>query len=163
MWQCDDTSHLIKACHRLVSSHASGFVRRSRRGSDELHPRKEAEHREAGLHEAKVVADFDELYQVGCEVVLEVRDRYDPTKGSFQSFAYLCVRGAMIDTLTKKRQHLEVECHTQDESIGTLLRAALRETLEGESDDSAFLDRLHVLLQRTSLEEWRDIVERADF
>jgi hypothetical protein len=54
---------------------ARGFARQSRIGSDELHPRKETSSREEGLHEVKEVADLDELYQVGCEAVLAVRDR----------------------------------------------------------------------------------------
>jgi DNA-directed RNA polymerase specialized sigma subunit len=87
-WQSNDPNRLVKACHRMIDSIARGFTRKSKRGSDELHPSKEAEFREAGLHEAKQVADFDELYQVGCEAILKIRGRYDPKIASFQAFAY---------------------------------------------------------------------------
>jgi RNA polymerase sigma factor (sigma-70 family) len=141
----------------MIASLAHGFARRSRHSLDELHPRKEAELKEAGLHEAKQVADFDDLYQVGCEAVLEVRDRYDPAKGSFQAFAYLRVRGAMIDKLAEKQTRREEQHQAQDESAGVLLNAALRE------DDRAFFDRLYALWRETSLDKWRDIIEGASF
>ena len=84
-WQSGDSNRLLKACDRMIRSHARGFARRSRRGSDELHPKKEA-----GLYEAKVVADFDELYQVGCEAVGLNVQRDDGHRLCEKGFASAC-------------------------------------------------------------------------
>jgi hypothetical protein len=55
-WQSGDLTGLVKACDRVITSFARGFARSSRLGSDELHPRQEAESKDAGLHEARQVA-----------------------------------------------------------------------------------------------------------
>jgi hypothetical protein len=84
-WACesDDPNRLVRACDRMITSLARRLAWSSRLGSDELHPSNEAEPKQAGLYKATAVANFDELYQVGCEAALSVRGRYDPTKGSF--------------------------------------------------------------------------------
>jgi Sigma-70 region 2 len=141
---------------------ARAFARRSRRGSDELHPVAEAEFAEAGLYEDRGVADFDELCQVGREAVLEIRDRYNPERGPFQTFAYLRVRGAMVDSLRAQQPHPEEEHDSGGVSLATALGVAVRRIQSGEQVDSGFFEALYDALRDTTPEGWRDIMQEAD-
>ena len=161
-WQSDDANRLVKACDPMIVSLARNFARSSKRGSDELHPVVEAEFVEARLHEDKGVADFDELCQVGREAALEIRDRYDPDRGPFQTFAYLRVRGAMVDSLRAQQPHLEEEHDGGGVSLATALGVVVRQIQSGEQDDSGFFEALHEALRTTTPEGWRDIMQEAD-
>src|SRR3954447_8078993 len=115
-WGKRDETALLKACEPLISSLANSIAQDSRRNkSDKLrrpsqHSRFEAGlRREAGvaeedLREAKEVIDFDDLFSVGCEALLDAATRYNPKKGkSPQVFAYKRIRGAMRDLRDEKQ------------------------------------------------------------
>jgi hypothetical protein len=91
-WKHSDWNRLIKVCAPEIRKLARGLAVASRRGrSDELrqlsqHDRfnedrkKEAALTQDGLREAREVAEFDDLYQAGCEAVLDTKQRYDPER-----------------------------------------------------------------------------------
>jgi DNA-directed RNA polymerase specialized sigma subunit len=120
-WERGDQNGLIKAYEPDVRKLAERFGQDSRRNkSDELrlHSQdaryeegrlREAASAEDGLRKIIEVADPDELYQVGCEALLDAADRCDPKRGVPPlGFAYKRIRGVMLDLLAKRRK-LETE------------------------------------------------------
>lgn len=53
---------------------------------------------------------FEDLVQWGYVGLVQAAHRYDPAQGSFARFAYLRIRGAIIDA--NKRQAYREELHT---------------------------------------------------
>jgi hypothetical protein len=162
-WQRGDQNRLVKACERVIARHARRFARASRKGSDELNPVVDAEFQQAGLYEARVVVDFDDLCQVGRQAVLEVQDRWNPEYDrSFQTFAYSRIEGAMKDWWDGQRKRLD-EPESQALNLQAGLDAAIGQIQAGEHDDSVFFEGLYHELRHASLEQWRDIIQEARF
>jgi RNA polymerase sigma factor (sigma-70 family) len=176
-WKQGDQNRLIEACVPEIRKLAYKLASTSRRrGSDELRQpsrfdrfeegrKREAALRQAGLREAKEVADFEELYSAGCQAVLEAKDRYDPeTETPFQAFAYKRIRGAMIDLLNEKREQGPEQAHDSSEIPAAKAIEELVALVEkGEQDISVFIELVARYLEPKDLDGWRAFIQSADF
>jgi hypothetical protein len=61
-WKRGDADGLVKVCDRVIKSLAGGFGKASRISPDELHRKKAADLRQAGLYKSREVADLDQLF-----------------------------------------------------------------------------------------------------
>ncbi|OZI13574.1 RNA polymerase subunit sigma-24 [Bacillaceae bacterium SAS-127] len=59
-----------------------------------------------------IYKDRDEFQQIGQIALWEAYEKYDETKGSFSSIAYLYIKGRMIDELKKAKQREENVIYT---------------------------------------------------
>ncbi len=176
-WKQGDQNRLIEACVPEITKLAYKLASTSRRrGSDELRQpsrfdrfeegrKREAALGQAGLHEAKEVADFDELYSAGCQAVLEAKDRYDPeTETPFQGYAYKRIWGAMIDLLNEKRKQSPEQAHDSSEiTPAEAIERLVALDREGERDASVLIERMAPILECMDLEDWYCFIQSADF
>jgi hypothetical protein len=178
-WEKGDDTGLIKACNPLIRRLAKSIAKDARRGrSGELSQpsrhrgfeqgrQKEAALAEDGLREALDVVDFDDLYHVGCQAVLAVKNRYDPDrKKSYQAYAYKRIRGARRDLLAEKQKREAEQAIFNNSEVApidpTAQLAALAE--QGELDDSFITEHVALFLSRyETLDDWRDFIENAHF
>ena len=178
-WEKGDDTGLIKACEPLIRNLAKSIAENARRGrSDHLSQpsrhrkfeqgrQKEAALAEDGLREAIEVVDFDDLYHVGCQAVLDIKERYDPDrKKSFQVFGRKRIRGAMRDLLAEKQKR-EAEQASLDSTEAaprdpTARLVALVD--QGELDDSFITEQVALFLSRHEIhDDWHDFIQSAPF
>jgi Sigma-70 region 2 len=113
------------------------------------------------------VVDFDDLYHVGCQAVLDVKERYDPDrKKPFQAFVYKRIRGAMRDLLAEKQKREDEHASLGSSEVAlrdpTAQLVALAE--QGELDDSFIIEQVALFLSgHKTLDDWRDYIESAPF
>src|SRR5215208_5482497 len=178
-WEKRDDTGLIRACEPLIRSLAKSIAKDARRGrSDDLsqpsrhHGFEQGRQREAalaedGLREALEVVDFDDLYSVGCQAVLAVKERYDPDrKKPFQAFAYKRIRGAMRDLLAEKQKREAEQASLGSSEVAPLDPTAQLVALaeQGEFDDSFIIEQVALFLSgHETLDDWRDFIESAPF
>jgi sigma-70-like protein len=176
-WKQGDQNRLIEACVPEIRKLAYKLASTSRRrGSDELRQpsrfdrfeegrKREAALGQAGLREAKEVADFEELYSAGCQAVLEAKGRYDLGTGTpFQAFAYKRIRGAMIDLLNEKRKQGPEQAHDSSQiKPAKAIERLVALVREGERDDSVLIGGMALFLERMDLEDWYGYIQSADF
>lgn len=81
-----------------------------------------------------IYKDSDEFQQIGQIALWEAYEKYDETKGSFSSIAYLYIKGRMIDELKKAKQREENVIYTN--------KPFWEEKSEEQSDQSLQLEIL---------------------
>jgi Sigma-70 region 2 len=182
-WKKGNQTGLINAYEPLIKGLARSIARASRRGkNDELRQfsqygrreegcQREANLRQDGLRQAVEVVDPDELYQEGCEALLDAASRYDPKRGPLWRFAYKRVRGAMRDlrdTIEREAQQTSDESSkaaalaTPIEELVALLNKKLVTPLsEKERDDS--VEYVALFLERQTLDDWYDLIQNTSF
>lgn len=59
------------------------------------------------IHSLSIYKNKEEFYQTGLIALWEASRQYDPTKGSFSTFAFSYIRGRILTELTKQRKYDE--------------------------------------------------------
>ena len=178
-WEKRDDTGLIRACEPLIRSLAKSIAKDARRGrSDDLSQpsrhrgfeqgrQREAALAEDGLREVVEVVDFDDLYSVGCQAVLAVKERYDPDrKKPFQAFAYKRIRGAMRDLLAEKqkREAEQASLHNSEVAPRDQIEQLVALAEQGELDDSFLTEGVALfLVGYETLDDWRTFIQSAPF
>jgi len=170
-WKKGNQTGLINAYEPRIKGLARSIARASRRGkNDELRHlsrydrqevgrQREASLGQDGLRQAIDIVDPDELYQKGCEALLDAASRYDPKKGPLWRFAYKRVRGAMRDHL---RDTIEQEVEqTSDESSKAAGATPIEKfvALLNEKEWDEKIELVVHLLERQTLDDWRDLIQ----
>lgn len=81
----------------------------------------------------RIYKDFDEFFQLGCIALWEAYVNFDPTKGSFSTYAISTIRGKYMTLLTKKTKDEERQVLIGDERFDFLPSSWTLSPLEQES------------------------------
>ncbi len=173
-WKKRNHTGLIKAYEPQIKRLARSIARASRRGkNDELRHlsgygrhevgrQREASLGQDSLRQAIEIVDPDELYQEGCEALLDAASRYDPKRGPFWRFAYKRVRGAMRDLRdTRERKAEQTSNESSKVAVATPIEEYVALLNERERDDSIELAVL--FLERPTLEDWHNLIQDSSF
>ncbi len=57
------------------------------------------------MHRLHIYRNEDDFLQVGRIALWQAYEKFDETKGTFSAFAYVSVRGAMLDELKRQAKH----------------------------------------------------------
>ncbi|WP_185806976.1 sigma-70 family RNA polymerase sigma factor [Bacillus sp. HMF5848] len=73
------------------------------------------------LKKLAIYQNYDHYYQIGLIALWEAQRRYDPTKSSFTTFAYVTIKGKLQAELTKENRYYERSACLSDELMATLV------------------------------------------
>ncbi len=67
------------------------------------------------IHSLNIYKNEDEFYQTALIALWEAKQRFDPEKGAFRSYAYAYMKGRMMTTLTKANKEEERNVYPNEE------------------------------------------------
>ncbi len=72
------------------------------------------------MNSLSIYKNKNEFYQTGLIALWEARERFDPGKGAFSSFAYAYIKGKMLTEMTKENQNEERNVHPKEAFWGSV-------------------------------------------
>ncbi|MBS4206632.1 sigma-70 family RNA polymerase sigma factor [Bacillus sp. FJAT-50079] len=67
------------------------------------------------IHSLNIYKNIDEFFQTGMIALWEAKQRFDPDKGKFSTYAYSYIKGRIMTELSKHRKAEEVSVYPDEE------------------------------------------------
>jgi len=82
------------------------------------------------LHSLRIYKNYDEFFQIGLIALWEAKGKFDPSKGSFTSYAYMTMKGRVLSELKKCSKIEERQFYPKEEFWDNQLDESAAEPLE---------------------------------
>ncbi|MBB2483275.1 sigma-70 family RNA polymerase sigma factor [Bacillus sp. APMAM] len=67
------------------------------------------------LHSLRIYKNYDEFFQIGLIALWEAKEKFDPSKGSFTSYAYMTMKGRLLSEIKRRSKEAERQFYPKEE------------------------------------------------
>jgi len=67
------------------------------------------------LHSLRIYKNYDEFFQIGLIALWEAKEKFDPSKGSFTSYAYMTMKGRLLSEIKRCSKVEERQFYPKEE------------------------------------------------